>query len=334
MTECPICKAPSTQVPSAGGGTTRVNCLRCGVFNITAEADGVLRSQPLSLAQSAAVSSQTREKQGCLLNESEVATLRKCQSPPISTKAVKLLRYLGEKSKPGRGVLLNLVELDLAFRVGKDKYPVNYNPVFHQENPNYGRNAELIGVCGAENYRELVFLLEEYLKKDKRLIADPQRKINSPEYQLTSAGWELLEQPQERSRLSNIGFVAMWFNESTTLLFTSAIQPAVEAAGFVAKRIDQHPHNNRIDDEIMKMISVSRFIVADFTGQRGSVYFEAGFAVALGLPVIWLCRRDQLNDVHFDTRQYNFLTWTDNELESCRSRLFERIETTIGRGAS
>ena len=78
----------------------------------------------------------------------------------------------------------------------------------------------------------------------------------------------------------------MWFHDSTRLLFASAIQPAVARAGFIAKRIDQHPHNNRIDEEIIKMIRVSRFVVADFTGQRGSVYFEAGFAVAIGLPVI------------------------------------------------
>jgi nucleoside 2-deoxyribosyltransferase len=82
------------------------------------------------------------------------------------------------------------------------------------------------------------------------------------------------------------------------------------------------------------MIRVSRFVVADFTGQRGSVYFEAGFAVAIGLPVIWLCRKDQLADVHFDTRQYNFLTWTDDNLENCRDGLLERIEKTIGRGGS
>jgi hypothetical protein len=105
----------------------------------------------------------------------------------------------------------------------------------HQVNPNYARNAELIGVSGAENFRELMFLLDEHLKKEKGLLADPEGKINQPEYQLTPAGWEFIEQPQERSRLSNIGFVAMWFDDSTRSLFASAIEPAVASAGFVAK---------------------------------------------------------------------------------------------------
>ncbi len=37
-----------------------------------------------------------------------------------------------------------------------------------------------------------------------------------------------------------------------------------------------------------------RFMIADFTGHRGGVYFEAGFAHGLGIPVIWTCREDQL----------------------------------------
>ena len=46
---------------------------------------------------------------------------------------------------------------------------------------------------------------------------------------------------------------------------------------------------DKIDDEIIGEIRRSRFLVADFThgdkGARGSVYYEAGFAYGLGLPV-------------------------------------------------
>ena len=33
-------------------------------------------------------------------------------------------------------------------------------------------------------------------------------------------------------------------------------------------------------------------MVCDLTGYRGGVYFEAGFASGLGLPVIYTCRKD------------------------------------------
>lgn len=46
--------------------------------------------------------------------------------------------------------------------------------------------------------------------------------------------------------------------------------------------IGSKEHSNKIDDEIIGEIRRSAFIVADFTGHRGGVYFEAGFAMGLG----------------------------------------------------
>ena len=81
------------------------------------------------------------------------------------------------------------------------------------------------------------------------------------------------------------------------------------------------------------LIKRSRFVVADFSVNRGGIYFEAGFAVGLGIPVIWLVQDNQLAEVHLDTRQYNFIIWSDNEWENLRHRLRYRIEATIGRGS-
>jgi len=89
-------------------------------------------------------------------------------------------------------------------------------------------------------------------------------------------------------------------------------------------------HINRIDDEIIAHIKAASFVVADFTGHRGGVYFEAGFALGLDLPVIWCCRKDHLAELHFDIRQYNCIDWeTPDELSM---RLQNRIEATIGKG--
>jgi nucleoside 2-deoxyribosyltransferase len=89
---------------------------------------------------------------------------------------------------------------------------------------------------------------------------------------------------------------------------------------------------DKIDDEIVAGIRRSRFLVADFTGHRGGVYFEAGLATGLGLPVIWLCRKDELEKTHFDTRQYNFIVWESDKLDELSTALKNRIEATIGRG--
>ena len=115
-------------------------------------------------------------------------------------------------------------------------------------------------------------------------------------------------------------------------MWTDAIEPGVRAAGYEPIRIDKKDHNNRIDEEIEAAIRRARFLVADFTGQRAGVYYEAGLAKGQFKQVVWLCREDHLGDVHFDTRQYNFLKWTPEKLNELRSNLQNRIEATLGRG--
>jgi hypothetical protein len=53
----------------------------------------------------------------------------------------------------------------------------------------------------------------------------------------------------------------------------------------------------------------------------------------MGLPVIWICDEKELGKIHFDARQYNFITWEENELENLKDALQFRIERTLGRGS-
>jgi hypothetical protein len=101
-----------------------------------------------------------------------------------------------------------------------------------------------------------------------------------------------------------------------------------------ALRVDQKEHINKIDDEIIAEIRRSRFVVADFTSKeaepRGGVYFEAGFAYGIAIPVIWMCRVDLIGSVHFDTRQFNHITWEGHA--DLYRKLRNRIGAVIGDG--
>jgi nucleoside 2-deoxyribosyltransferase len=72
-------------------------------------------------------------------------------------------------------------------------------------------------------------------------------------------------------------------------------------------------HVNKICDQILAEVRAAELVVADFTGFRSGVFFEAGFAMALGKPVICTCRESHFDELgkHFDTRQYPHLKWTD-----------------------
>ena len=145
-----------------------------------------------------------------------------------------------------------------------------------------------------------------------------------------------------KSGMGEQAFVAMWFDPTMENAFTDGIFPAIQDAGFRPFRIDRKEHSNKIDDEIVAEIRRSRFLVADFTCgfatadssqiavARGGVYYEAGFAMGFGMHVIWSCRQDMIDHVHFDTRQYNHIVW--NDPAELRTKLRNRIGAVIGDG--
>lgn len=144
----------------------------------------------------------------------------------------------------------------------------------------------------------------------------------------TAAGWNELDRLNRSQSDSSQVFVAMWFNGTMTDAYLKGIVPAVAATGYRPIRIDKKEHNNKIDDEIIAEIRRSRFLIADFTCEarnvRGGVYYEAGFAQGLGIPVIWTCKDTSIADLHFDTRQYSHIVWRTT------SDLFEQLKNRIG----
>jgi nucleoside 2-deoxyribosyltransferase len=143
-------------------------------------------------------------------------------------------------------------------------------------------------------------------------------------------GFKRLMEMQKSGRASVFVFVAMWFAEQMNDIYNNAIEPAIREAGYKPIRVDRIEHVNRIDDEIIGRIKASRFIVADFTGHRQGVYFEAGMMLGLGRTVIWMCKDDELAASHFDTRQYNFINY--KSAEEARKRLYDRILAIEGAG--
>ena len=185
-------------------------------------------------------------------------------------------------------------------------------------------SSPLVPVGWNANIDEMMFMVTEVLCNEMALLVSQ----NNHEYQVSPKGLLYLEGRKEEP--SSIGFCAMWFSEEVALLWTSVIEPATRLAGYEPLRIDGKQHNGKIDDEIMASIRGSRFVVADFTGNRGGVYYEAGFAHGLGLPVIFMCREG--DDLHFDIRQYNCIFWNPDGLEDAQQKLKNRILATLGQG--
>jgi len=118
--------------------------------------------------------------------------------------------------------------------------------------------------------------------------------------------------------------VAMKFGEDTKLL-REAIRRGVTDAGYVAIFIDEVEHNDFITPELLKYIRDSKFVVVDLSHQNNGAYFEEGYAMGLGKPVIQLCKKGI--QLHFDIAQKNTIMW-DVE-DDIVGKLKNRIKATI-----
>ena len=130
-----------------------------------------------------------------------------------------------------------------------------------------------------------------------------------------------------RSQTSQ-GFVAMSFDPTLEEAWSKGLAPAVREAGYQPLRIDQKEFVGGISDQIIAEIRRSRFVVSDYTDHRHGVYFEAGFALGLGLTVIPTCRADNIKGLHFDIAHLNTLVWKTPE--DIAEKLGKRILAVVG----
>jgi len=171
-------------------------------------------------------------------------------------------------------------------------------------------------------------------------VQDDNLKPIDREISLTSKGFEYIESKKHLN--STQCFIAMWFNRCTKGFYKASQETIENKTGYQVLKIDEYNHINYIPIEILEQIKNSRFLIADLTGHRGGVYYEAGYAEALGIPVIYTCRKDWFEDkkdqkgkiiqcgVHFDIRQKNIIMWQNNKLEQFQEKLLKTINDVIG----
>jgi len=182
------------------------------------------------------------------------------------------------------------------------------------------------------------------------LLTIPNPKAPHSHYVLSLKGLARLESGGD-AVVSKTAFVAMWFNDEVKDAYEKGIAPAIRNARYEPCRIDEVEHSDKIDDRIIAEIRRARFLVCDLTCgllrdktadsektadskkttaiARGSVYYEAGFAHGLNKPVIWTCREDLLEHVHFDINHYNFIKWKKGEEDKLRKKIEDRIGAVI-----
>ena len=297
MEPCPICEQDMQYHSLGTRDAYSVDCPRCGNYHLTRTALANLRNTNLTTRQKANISGWLIENRPFEINSSNIDWLANLSTPSFHERADKLLLMLDKRTE------------FIGNFIGKEKLWLSY------------------GWCA--NREELSELLT-YLETLSRIYRLPAE--GESQYKVLANGWSHLESIKEKGAESKQGFVAMWFDDKMQTVYDEAIALGILDAGYKPHRVDQREYNDKIDDEIIAQLRRSRFVVADFTGHRGGVYYEAGFAKGLGLEVFWTCRKDDINNLHFDIRQYNCISWQEDDLQDYREKLSFRIERVLGRG--
>lgn len=302
---CPICKLEKQDAIETDDRGERVTykCARCGEFTITRTAKSVAQTRDIGAKLTCWI--RDRNEGGSDKPEISTHNLNDIEnSLPDYSPVQKQLLFLRniERKSPYPGYSVQLVpEFD---------YPLAWAD------------------CEDELFYYVKALIERNLIKRTGTHLDKERPLLLA-VEITPSGWNYLDENLRKPAITDQVFVAMSFSESLQSIWENSIRPAILDAGYKPYRIDAEPHIDRIDSKIIAEIKNSRFLVADVTGQKQGVYFEAGFALGLGLPVIWCVQKDDLKNVHFDTRQYNHVLWETGE--DLREKLYYLICAIIGK---
>lgn len=178
-----------------------------------------------------------------------------------------------------------------------------------------------------QDIQECHAFLHELASQSLIRFNEVERRPQLDVFFLTGNFWDVTENLQQTAIDSKQVFVAMCFDSSMDEYYKEGIKPAIEEAGYTPIKIDLQDFNGKICDEIIVEIKRSKFIIADFCKHRGGVYFEAGYAMGQGKPVIFTASKAELKKAHFDTRQYNHIEY--DTPEDLRKKLYNRICATI-----
>jgi hypothetical protein len=273
---CPLCNEATAGSPEGKAPELDVLCENCGHFRVTEEAHAQLQHIPNEekFCLGSWVYGEYQRGTTPLVDEKQVSSFKAFPHPGTQQRVEMYLKRA-----------IRLVGKRLAGRV-------------HINHP-------ALRIASWSFSHKDAHALASHLVK----LGAFCRQDGTDNYQLVAQGHILHEQWANRRAATSQAFLAMWFDPQMTVAYEQGFRIGIEGAGYKALRIDRKDHDRKIDDEIVAEIRRSAFVVADFSGHRGGVYYEAGFAHGLGRRVIFTCCRDEIDKIHFDVRQYNTILW-------------------------
>ncbi|MBP1936073.1 hypothetical protein [Paenibacillus sediminis] len=191
----------------------------------------------------------------------------------IEEKGSRLLQYMYRHSKgPGE--------------------PVVIQPLAHSYNLTY-----------SPNLQELVYIIDQ-LRNDQFIVREGMT------FKLTDKGWSEAAARAGGRKLKPCS-VLLGDDHELSAQWSEQVLPRIEQCGYQPILVNHSNKTNR-DNDFTKQISESKLIIADLTSHSPEVYFAAGYALGMNIPVIFTVKRSHLDQV-IPSHQIRPLAWDTAE---------------------
>jgi hypothetical protein len=278
QTLCPLCNQMAQYELQTSNGCPYFICKRCGEFEIGLTLHHIFSDKERNeygtqLSGLCREIHELKQPAPTLLNTNykELATKHPVPNmEDLDTKLEKLIQTVKRRSR----YFGDILELDF-----DNDYPLGY----------------------AKNGEEFFAMINQLVDMNLLNLKDEDNRTKF--VILSGDGWKYLSKFSNNEE-SKQAFIASWFNESTKTS-RDAIRESIKDCGYMPMCIDIEHFKETIMDKALSELQKSRFAVIDLTGGRNSVFYEAGFAKALGIEAIFVYRKlDDDSKLDFYVKHY------------------------------
>lgn len=250
---------------------------------------------------------------------------QECKTLSFETKAARTLRNLVMlEEEVGEGIKLC---------ISLDSYPGV------QSEGKANGAVSFKGLIYSSTERERLLVLQ-HLKNEGLIIAISNPLGSTTDFFVTPKGYSLVESIQAgESEFERKVFMICRFTPEMDDIFNRCYKDAGNASflNCTVQRVKDIHHVDKVDDKIIRMIEESTIVIVDLSDHNFNVAFEAGYAMALGKPIVWTKMRtsqEEELDLPFDIQSHNILVYFNDNLDAFLEALQERMKAAFEKALS
>ncbi len=116
--------------------------------------------------------------------------------------------------------------------------------------------------------------------------------------------------------------------------FEDVFEPAITAVGLEAYRVDKDPSVSIPIQEIESGIKDARVCLAEITEDNPNVWFELGYAIAIGREVVLICSDERTSKFPFDVQHRTIIrykTGSIRDFEDLKKKIIARLSAILAK---